>query len=614
MATISNDKTTGRIFVSRVIIMSGLCTLLALGSARAMPESVAAEPTSSRDERMKWWREARFGMFVHWGLYAVPAGKWRGKKVPGIGEWIMNNAKIPIPEYEPLAKRFNPVKFNADEWVRIAKNAGMKYIVITSKHHDGFCLWDSKVSDYDIMDATPFKRDILKELSEACKRQGVRLCFYHSIMDWHHPDAQGPFHPNYNDTTRSNPNFARYVEDYMKPQLEELITNYGPLGVLWFDGEWIKDWTEPQGKKLYKYVRSLQPDIIVNNRVGKGRKGMQGLTEEGYFRGDFGTPEQEIPATGLPGVDWETCMTMNDTWGFKSYDDNWKSTEGLLRKLVDIASKGGNFLLNVGPTAQGLIPQPSVERLAAMGKWMAKNSESIYGTTASPFEISPWGRCTTKPGKLYLHVFDWPQNGELEVPVLGRRVKRAYLLAQKQRGDLLLGIDDAGNLVITIPRKVPDRINTVIVVEIEGEGSVVPRPAEQVEDGSITLKAAEAIVHGHAARYESAGGKDNIGYWTDPEDYVTWGFKVTVPGTFGVEITYACANGVGGSEYTVAVAEQKLDGTVSDTGDWVKFTTRKLGTVKIAKTGTYTLSVKPKTMPHSAVMNLKSVTLMPVER
>jgi alpha-L-fucosidase len=341
---------------------------------------------------------------------------------------------------------------------------------------------------------------------------------------------------------------------------------------------------------------------------------MQGITKGEEYAGDFGTPEQEIPPTGLPGVDWETCMTMNDTWGFKSYDNNWKSTEDLLRKLVDIASKGGNFLLNVGPTAEGVIPQPSVERLAAMGQWMAKNSESIYGTTASPFESVRWGRCTAKPGRLYLHVFDWPQNGELEVPVLGRRVNRAYLLAQEQRGDLLLGMDDAGNLVITVPRKVPDRINTVIAVEIEGEGSIVPQPAEQAKDGSVTLRAADAIVHGHTARYESGGGKDNIGYWTDPADYVTWGFRVNVPGTFDVKITYACDNGVGGSEYTVAIAEQEFGGTVRGTGNWAAFVTQKLGTVKIGKTGTYTLSVKPKTMPHSAVMNLKSVTLMPAEK
>jgi len=614
-------KTDRWIFLNSALVITVLSILAVKGRSQlpaGRSDAGKPKPILSRDERMQWWREARFGMFIHWGLYAVPAGEWKGQRIPGTGEWIMNSAKIPSPEYEMFAKQFNPVKFNADEWVRIAKNAGMKYIVITSKHHDGFCLWDSKVTDYDIADATPFKRDILKELSDACKRQGIKLCFYHSIMDWHHPDAQAPFYPNYNDEAQSNPHFARYVENYMRPQLKELITNYGPLGVLWFDGEWIKDWTEPQGKELYDYVSGLQPDIIINNRVGKGRgkthkERMQGLTKSEEYAGDFGTPEQEIPPTGLPGVDWETCMTMNDTWGYKSYDQNWKSTEDLLRKLVDIASKGGNFLLNVGPTAEGLIPQPSIDRLEAMGKWMARNSESIYGTTASPFEKLPWGRCTAKPAKLYLHVFDWPQNGELEIPVLGNRANRAYLLAQKQRGDLLLAIDDAGNLVVTVPRKAPDPINTVVVVEIKGKASVVPQPVEQTEDGSVILKAAEAIVHGHTARYESGGGKDNIGYWTDAEDYVTWRFKVTTPGTFDVEITYACAGGVGGSEYTVAVAEQELGGTVSNTGSWTNFVAERLGTIEITKVDNYTVYVKPRTMPHGAVMNLKSVRLLPTQ-
>ncbi len=428
-----------------------------------------AESKQQRDKRMKWWHEARFGMFIHWGVYSVPAGTYKGEQIPGIGEWIMQRGKIPVDEYEQFAQQFNPVKFDADKWVRIAKNAGMKYIVITSKHHDGFCLWDSKVTDYDIVDATPFKRDVLKELSEACKRHGIRLCFYHSIMDWHHPDAQRPFYPNYNDTKRSNPNFARYVENYMRPQLKELITNYGPLGVLWFDGEWIKDWTEPQGKDMYNYVLSLQPDIIINNRVGKGRKGMQGMSKDEDFAGDFGTPEQQIPPTGLPGVDWETCMTMNKTWGYKSYDHNWKSTEDLLRKLADIASKGGNFLLNVGPTSEGLIPQPSVERLAAMGEWMAKNNESIYGTTASPLGKLPWGRCTAKPGKLYLHVFDWPTDGKLKVPRLQNKVKKAYLLAGKKHPKLPVTQVNEDEVIITVPDKAPDPINTVIVVEIKNK-------------------------------------------------------------------------------------------------------------------------------------------------
>jgi len=579
------------------IVIAVLFILVTLGYA----QSPRPETKQQREERMKWWREARFGMFIHWGLYAVPAGEWKGKKIGGIGEWIMESADIPLLEYEQFAKKFNPVKFDADQWTRIAKNAGMKYIVITSKHHDGFCLWDSKVSDYDIMDASRFKRDILKELSVACKKHGIRLCFYHSIMDWHHPDAQGPFYPNYNDGSRTNPNFSRYVQNYMKPQLKELISNYGPLGVLWFDGEWIKDWDQEQGRDLAAFCRKLQPDLVINNRVGKRKR------EDG----DFGTPEQTIPPKGL-GYDWETCMTMNNTWGFKSYDDNWKSTEDLLRKLADIASKGGNFLLNVGPTAEGLIPQPSVERLKAMGKWMKANGESIYGTTASPLGKVPWGRCTAKPGKLYLHVFNWPTDGKLEVSMPPNKVKRAYLLAYEQRGDLLLGGSD--NLVITIPRKAPDPVNTVVVLEIEGKAAVTRYPLEQAKDGAITFQAEDARVHGTSARYESGGGKDNIGYWSNPSDYVTWPFEVTKPGTFNVEVTFACTQGAAGSEYTISVAEQELAGKVTDTGSWTNFATEKLGTLKITKAGTYTLSLKPKTMPGSAVMNLKSVMLVPIKK
>jgi alpha-L-fucosidase len=339
------------------------------------------ESTEAFDQRMEWWRDAGFGMFIHWGPYAVPAGIHKGESVKGIGEWIMHRGQIPVAEYEEYSRQFNPTQYDAREWVRIAKDAGMKYIVITSKHHDGFCLWDSKVTDYDVMDFAPIKRDLLAELKTACDEQDMILGFYHSIMDWHHPDAQAPHYPNYNTRDKENPNFPQYYTDYLKPQVRELVKNYDPA-ILWFDGEWIPEYTHEQGLEMYNFVRSLKPDIVINNRVDKGRKGMQGMNDDKMaYAGDFGTPEQEI-LEGTSDFLWESCMTMNDSWGYKSEDHNWKSTETLIHNIVDIAAKGGNYLLNVGPTAEGLIPEPSVERLAGIGKWMKVNGEIMYGSRA----------------------------------------------------------------------------------------------------------------------------------------------------------------------------------------------------------------------------------------
>lgn len=449
-----------------LLVLFAWCSVLPVG--RAEGPAIPAETPEQRDARMQWWREARFGMFIHWGVYSVAGGVWNGQPVGGAGEWIMNSANIPVAEYETLAPKFNPVKYDPAEWVRIAKDAGMRYIVITSKHHDGFCLFDSKVTDWDVVDATPWGKDLLKPLADECRKQGLHFCTYYSIMDWHHPAQYRGSDRAYNPT-RIHPERKREYMDYMKAQLRELLESCDPE-VLWFDGEWPDWYTEADGREIYAYLRELKPTLIINNRVGKGRKGMEGMNRgDQEYVGDFGTPEQQIPATGLPGVDWESCMTMNQTWGYSSHDHQWKSAETLIRNVIDTASKGGNYLLNVGPTGEGEIPAASVERLAAIGRWMKVNGESIYGTQAGPLPSTPWGRCTSKrladgTLRLYLHVFQWPENGRLTVESAPGRPKAAVLLAD---GSALTAKAEGGKIIIDLPGKAPDAVASVIRLDLD---------------------------------------------------------------------------------------------------------------------------------------------------
>ncbi len=546
--------------------------------------------------RMNWWREARFGMFIHWGLYSVAAGQWNGQPTPGIGEWIMHDLHIPPSEYETLAPRFNPVKFDADRWVTMAADAGVRYIVITSKHHDGFALFDSANSAYDIMDATPFKRDIMKELSAACARHGVRMCWYHSIWDWHHPDAQ------------KAETYPKYVQT-LRAQVTELLTRYGPIGAMWFDGEWDPNWTNDMGKDLYTLCRTLQPWTIVNNRVGKGRQGMAGNTADGDFPGDFGTPEQEIPATGLGGRDWESCMTMNDTWGFKTSDSNWKSPQTLVRMLIETTSKGGNFLLNVGPTAEGLIPQPSIERFAEISRWMKINEQSIHGAGASPFKSLPWGRCTTKPGTLYLHVFDWPADGTLHIPGLLNTVRSARMLAG---GGPLAAAREPTGWRLNLPKTEPDPFSTVIAVDIDGLPAIVPIPLTPSPDGSLTLTASEAILEGNSIKLEGKGDDANIGFWMDENASVRWPIGGLAPGRYRVDMVYGCDPGSTGAAFSVSIGSSLLTGEVAGTEGWQKYTTINLGEIEFPG-GRAEVAVKASSKPGLAVMNLRSLALVPIK-
>ena len=436
----------------------------------------ANQAPGNQDERMAWWRDARFGMFLHWGLYAIPAGKWGERD--NHGEWIRTTAQIPLDTYAKFQPQWNPVNFDADAWARMAKDAGMKYVVITSKHHDGFCLFDSAVSDWDVGN-TPHGRDIMQELSDACRRHGLKFCTYHSIMDWHHPDYL-PRRGWEKDRSTVGADYDRF-EKYLHAQVTEVIQRYRPA-VMWFDGEWEKTWTHERGVKLFELCRKLAPEMIVNNRVDVHRQGMAGFSGSSEAVGDFDTPEQEIPATGLAGVDWESCMTMNGHWGWNATDTRWKSDQDLIRNLIDIASKGGNYLLNVGPRADGTFPPQSVERLASIGKWMAVNGEAIGGTTASIFASLPFGRCTVRADgettKLYLHVFDWPADRRLVLPGLASPVTRAYMLHDPERtliANAGPGLETA-SVHVLLPPQAPDQIASVVVVEVQGKATVFRAP------------------------------------------------------------------------------------------------------------------------------------------
>lgn len=441
--------------------------------------SLSAQATS-RDQRMEWWREARFGMFIHWGVYAQLAGVYEGHEMArGGAEWIMNRMKIPVAEYQAYAKQFNPVKFDAEQWVRTAKNAGMKYIVITAKHHDGFAMFKSEASKWNIADATPYGKDVLKPLAAACKKYGIKLGFYYSqAQDWNNPggavsrklmregwpnpdsakiDAYTEEHNGHFDPAQTTSTFDQYIDRVAVPQVRELLTNYGDVAVLWWDTP--TNMTDSAALKLQTLLK-LQPNIITNDRLKRPN-----------FPGDTKTPEQKIPnLSDLDGKDWETCMTMNGTWGYRASDNKWKSTETLIHNLADIASKGGNYLLNVGPKPDGTFPEPSIQALKEIGDWMKVNGEAIYATQASPLAPLPWGRCTKKETKegtaLYLIVFDWPANGQLTVPGIKDPILSARLLAG---GKELKTSSTAGDLVISTPAEPVNKIATVIKLVIKGQ-------------------------------------------------------------------------------------------------------------------------------------------------
>jgi len=449
-------------------VLAALTLVMVLKPLALSQQSPTRRPIDpAREKRLEWFREAKYGLFIHWGLYAIPAGEWNGKRSLGLGEWVMFRSRVPVKEYEQLASRFNPVKFNADEWVKVAKDAGMKYIVITSKHHDGFALFKSTASRYNVVDATPFKRDVLKELADACARGGIRLGFYYSqSQDWHEPNGAGNEWDFPADATKD---YDQYLRGKAEPQIRELLTGYGKVALIWFDTPRMMTGDRPH--RFTRIVRELQPDTLIDGRLGA--------------EGDYTSTGDNVIPPNVSGEAWEVPATINHTWGFRKDDTDWKSPGQIAFKLVDIVSKGGNYLLNVGPTAEGVIPQPSQDILRTVGRWLQANGDAVYGASATPFgeelgEPSARGfkdvrgdtlmyqqiqwRVTTKPGKLYITFFDEPR-APFAVPAMKNRITKAYRLADKAPVDMKT---ENGRTYLTLERPIFDPMATVIVVEFDG--------------------------------------------------------------------------------------------------------------------------------------------------
>ncbi len=447
-------------------------------AAQTMPEVMTnmlakVQSSPAQDKKMAWFREAKYGLFIHWGLYAIPGGMWQGKHVRISSEWIMAHAQIPVKEYELLAKQFNPVDFNAEQWVQIAQDAGMKYIVITAKHGDGFAMYHSHVTPYNIYDATPFHRDPLKELADACAKHGMKLGLYYSqSVDWHEPGGEGNSWDYGRDGDKDKSGaFDHYLQTKVEPQLKELLTNYGPICEIFFDTPAMM--TPQRAQRLADIVHSLQPACLIDGRLG--------------VPGDYATMgDNGIPNASVTG-DWETPGELNHNWGFDQTDSDYQSPSQVLFKLMDITSKGGNYLLDVGPTAQGIIPVVAEKNLTTLGRWLKVNGDAVYGASRSPFNEGFGGfgrklfdgkgkpvelpfldwRCTAKAGKLYFTIFHWSSNG-FKLPAFKNEINKAYFLADPERTSLSV-TETNGTRVVPTPHYAPDIMATVLVVEIKGE-------------------------------------------------------------------------------------------------------------------------------------------------
>jgi alpha-L-fucosidase len=570
----------------------------------------------TRDARLAWWRDARFGMFIHWGIYSLPAGEWEGKNTGGYAEHLMRKAKIPRATYLELAHHFDPLKFDADKWVQAAKYAGMRYLIITAKHHDGFAMYNSQVSDYNIVKQTAWKHDPMVDLAAACKKYGIKFGFYYShAFDWEHPDAPG------NDWDYQNPGgdlnlfggrnwydvhpellpkAVKYVNKKAIPQIKELITKYHP-DILWFDTPQKLPLSE--NIRILKAIRETDPNIVVNGRLVRG----SGNLQMGDYKNTGDRPAEFFPASG----DWEAIPTTNESYGYSKFDKSHKPVGFFVRLLAKAASRGGNLLMNIGPMGNGEFAPEDTAILQGIGRWMSKNSASIYQTTKTPLPYQSWGVSTQKNNLLYLHVFNWPQNGKLIIGGLKSGVNKAWLLADPDKKELKFSRIDPLDIAINLPTRMPDTSNTVIVMETSG----------QIKTDSLRLLASSRITNrllAFDARLKGKGfafgdGKTNSYYvedWKSTDQSVNWDFRLIEPATYKVVLKYVADNADEGT-YDLSVGSFKVKDTIAAIAKGTQVKEHVLGTVTL-KPGTHSLTVSPLEIKKAGLMKILEVQLVPV--
>ncbi|WP_019026059.1 alpha-L-fucosidase [Colwellia piezophila] len=582
--------------------------------------------TNITDPRLQWMIDDKYSMFIHWGLYSQMAGKWQNKTYYGIGEWLMHMANIPTNEYKAYAKNFNPEKFDADTFAKLAKDSGISLIVITAKHHEGFAMFDSAVSDFTITKATSFKRDPLKELALACKKYGIRLGFYYSQnFDWVEPDAAMYKGPKIKGHKRD---FKRYFDNKVVPQVTELLTNYGEISQFWFDtpGNMSKKYSQT----LVDLVKKHQPNCLLNSRIGNGL-------------GDFSTMgDMHIPLKGHDGV-WESIDTTNDSWSYAWYDKHWKSPKKLMQNLVRVIARGGLFKLNIGPKGDGSIPAQVIENMTIAGQWLAKNKKAIYATTASPYHGFPWGDITVKNNKLYLHVFELPKQGKLLLPSLQNSVLSAVMLSGI--GKVTFEKENE-TLILTLPTKLNDDLIHVIEITLDGTPNISSQalaidgiyPTSLPADFAIVTAAKIEEVrwmekfgeHKHSQNISQWKNKNAKAQWKNKNAKAQWQVNVLKPGKYTVKIEYASDLAGDGSQWQLQASDDTLSFVTMDTGyrrnllgskddrgrkikPRMRYQTVELGLLNLTKLGLQNITLIPRVAENKQAVWVKRLIIEPYE-